>query len=103
MHKVMLMFKRELLEAIPRIKRTACVDEIIVEDLPKSEFALVSKWPGGEYRQVFSREFVLGPTASAPPLRQRPRQRLCAFRDDYIRKLLDVRTSAITDSRRPTG
>jgi hypothetical protein len=87
----MLTFKRELLSWGERIKRSGYLTELVVEDLPGGEFRLTGKWNGGEYSRTFTRQYVLGRNISRPPLQQRPHQRVCRFRDEFVRAVLAAR------------
>jgi hypothetical protein len=92
MNKLMLKFKRDLLSWSKYIERLAFLTSLEVEDLPHQEFVLVARWrDGGEFKQVFTQQYVMGRFASAPPLSQRPRMRVCRFRDDFIRSVLHAR------------
>lgn len=92
MNKVMLGFKHDLMGWGRHIKRLAYLTTLEVEDLPNQEFILVGKWQdGGEFRQTFTQEFVLGRFITAPPRSQHPRMRVCRFRDDFIRSVLHAR------------
>ena len=92
MNKAMLKFKRDLLSWSAYIQRLAHLEDLTFEDLPGQEFVLVAKWrDGGEFKQTFTRQFVMGRFAQAPPRSQRPRMRVCRFRDDFIRSVLHAR------------
>lgn len=87
----MLTFKRSLLSWEQRIKRAGYLKSLEVEDLQDGEFKLTGKWSGGEYSQTFTRQYVLGRFALNPPLQQRPRHRVCWFRDNFVRGALAAR------------
>jgi len=91
MNKTLLMFKRALLRHGAHIKKIARLERLEVVDHEGGEFTLVAYWKGGETRQTFTRQYVLGKNVSRPPLQQQPRQRVCRFRDDFIRKVLNDR------------
>jgi hypothetical protein len=91
MNKTMIKFKRDLLSWDAYIRRLAHLSVLEVEDLPHSEFALVGKWKGGEHRQVFDCRYVMGRWCTSPPLQQRTRMKVCRFRDDFIRSVLNAR------------
>jgi hypothetical protein len=91
MNKVMMKFKRDLLSWDAYIRRLAHLKTLEVEDLPASEFTLVGKWDGGELRKTFDRYYVMGKWCTSPPLQQRPRMKVCRFRDDFIRSVLHAR------------
>lgn len=91
MNKAMLTFKRALLMHGAHIKKIARLERLEVEDHEQGEFTLVAYWKGGETRQCFTKQYVLGKSAVRPPLQQQPRQRVCRFRDDFIRKVLHER------------
>ncbi len=47
--------------------------------------------PAGEHVVLFDRKRVLGPTASSPPLKQRPVKTLCRFTQDIMQEILQAR------------
>ena len=91
MSSVMLKFRQDILSWSGRIKRAGYLTDLVVEDLPHGEFRLVGRWNGGEHAQVFTRQYVLGRNVSRPPMQQRPHQRVCRFRDEFVRRALEAR------------
>jgi hypothetical protein len=91
MNKVMLRFKHELLSWADHIRRVAYLERLEVVDQEHGEFTLVAHWKGGKEEQRFTRQLVLGKYIARPPLQQQPHQRVCRFRDDFIRRVLHAR------------
>lgn len=92
MSKVMLKFKHELLNWSDHIKRVAYLERLEVVDHEHGEFTLVAHWKeGGREEQRFTPQLVLGKYLARPPLQQQPHQRICRFRDDFIRRVLNAR------------
>lgn len=91
-NRAMMGFKRQLLSWSAHIKRMAHLDSLEVRDGECGEFTLIATWRGGgRLEQHFSRQYVLGHTASATPLNQHPRLKPCRFRDTFIRSILNAR------------
>ena len=91
-HRAMRDFKRQLVGWSAHIKRVAHLDALEVRDGQWGEFTLIATWKGGgRLEQHFSRQYVLGHTASAMSLNQRPRMKPCSFRDTFIRSILNAR------------
>ena len=85
-------FKRQLLSYAAHIKKIACLDSLVVKDGEHGEFTLVAIWKnGGRLERYFSRQYVLGHTAVALPSNQRPKMKVCSFRDEFIRSILNAR------------
>jgi hypothetical protein len=81
----MQAFRSKLAYWFPHIKRKVHATEIKVVPGGGGEFTVMVKWPGGEYQKQFSRQLVFGPHLKST--RQRPKKRVCAFRDDLIREV----------------
>jgi len=87
----LLKFKHALLSRAETIKERAHLSSLDWEDLPGGAFALTARWSGGELRQEYTRQYVLGPGASVASPVQRPRQRICAFQEQLVGRILNVR------------
>ena len=93
----MLLFLRALRLWAPFIARSTYCSNIEFEAAKHGEFTLTARWketkavPSGSHSIYFSRSRVLGRSASKAPLHQRPVKKVCAFRDDDNRELLQQR------------
>jgi hypothetical protein len=91
-HSVMLNFKHQLLSWGAHIRKMACLESLEVRDDRQGEFTLIATWKnGGRLERHFSRQYVLGHTATSLPSLQRPRMKACSFRDEFIRSILNAR------------
>ncbi len=74
-----------------------CTHSTLIFQKEADGFSALASWPetkagpAGSHRIHFTREFVLGPTASAPWLQQRLKRKTCFYRDDVIRQVLEAR------------
>ncbi len=84
-------FRRELLSWEGRIKRAGYLKGLEVERLKDGEFKLVGTWDGGRFEKTYTRLYVLGRFITQPPMQQRPRYRVCRFRDEFVRGALAAR------------
>ena len=66
-------------------KKTLCRELSFSVHGSHGEFDLVAKWPDGRVsRYYFDRRYVLGNTASMPPINQRLVKGICSFTADAI-------------------
>lgn len=94
---VMLLFQRALRRWLPWIKRATYSSNITIESGKHGEFTVKALWPAtkggpaGEHRIYFSRARVLGATSLKGRLCQRTTKKVCRFRDDVVREILQQR------------
>lgn len=80
---------------MPRVAR-ATYSELEVT-VTRDAITILAKWPetkvgpSGSHEIQLTRLYVLGATATQPPLHQRPTKKTCRYRDEIIRELLEVR------------
>ena len=89
----MLAFRKRLEYFTPRIKRVAYLTELEFVPTKGGEFTVIARWKTqegtGEHQKHFTREFVFGAMLmSAHP---RPVKKVCRYRDDIIREILNLR------------
>ena len=88
----MLRFRQDLLRWGPRIIRVGHLTGLTSENAGEGgAFLLVATWKGGKFEQLYTRQHVLGIHASKPPMQQRPHRRVCWFRDEFVRQVLEAR------------
>lgn len=89
----MLAFRKRLEYFAPRIKKVAYLTELEFVPIKGGEFNVIAHWKTkedeGKYLKRFTRALVFGPTIlSAHP---KPVKRVCNYRDDLIREILNLR------------
>lgn len=93
----MFLFQRAMRRWLPWIQRATYSSSIIIESGKNGEFTVKALWPStrggsaGEHRIYFSRASVLGTTALKGRLCQRTTKKVCRFRDDIVREILQQR------------
>ena len=90
MNRVMQNFKRQLLSYDARIKKAAYLLRLEVED-HEDGFTLTGHWNDGHYSRRYNPSYVMGRFATMTPDKQRPKTRICWFRDEFVRAALAAR------------
>ena len=94
---VMFLFQRAMRRWLPWIKRATYAANVAIEPRKNGEFFLKVVWPAtkagaaGEHKIYFSRYKVLGATSLKGKLCQRTTKKVCRFRDDVVREVLQKR------------
>jgi hypothetical protein len=80
----MQLLRKGLLQRFDLIKSKVLCADLSFANHPNGEFELVARWPDKVSRMYFDRVYVLGNTASQPPLHQRLAKGMCSFARDAI-------------------
>lgn len=95
---VMFLFQRALRRWLPWIQRATYSSSVTIGNVQKSgDFTVTAVWPStkggpaGEHNIVFNRYKVLGATSMKGKLCQRTTKKVCRFRDDVVREVLQQR------------
>lgn len=95
-HTMMQLVQRALRKWLPHMERMA-YSKMEFTGGGEDGFSIIASWkeskagPAGSHTILFTRQRVLGHTASLGPSHQRPVHKICRFRDDVVREVLEIR------------
>ncbi len=94
---VMFLFRRALRRWLPWIQRATYSSSVTIVGGQNGGFSVRAVWPAtkagpaGEHLIEFTRQKVLGATSMKGRMCQRPTKKVCRFRDDVVREILQQR------------